>query len=1259
VLTQLRRQGLLPVDVDIALLETVPNSASHWGPRLDALIARGIITEAAVATVMAQVTPALQQKWSIAADTPDIIDSDYTLAAPPTNVTNANNTNNANNANNDQVDPDATRRVVISQVGVPPIAATISADTTNNRKADSVNSADVTVKVNSANCLTDSVTPSSAAIEPSSCVISDSATNPVTNSVADSVLTSGETQIMAEVTPLPANSDETVKVARPQKVTGKMTAELANAFNGAPIKYWEHYDLLEKLGEGGMGVVFKGRDRRLQRYVALKFIRGSDKDTVERFLCEAQAQAKVQHEHVCRIYEVGEVQGHYYIAMQYIEGISLKDAQEKLTLEEKVRITRQVAEAIQAMHSLGLIHRDIKPANIMLEAKDGGWHPYLMDFGLARQTAAQGQTAAGTIMGTPAYMAPEQINGDTRLLDRRADVYSLGATLYELVTGKVPFWDTNPYALIFKVTKEEPPLPISIKPNLPLDLQSITLKCLEKEPQRRYDSAKALARDLQRYLDGEPITIRPTTWRYRVWRLIKKHKALTAVSLVALLAILVAGAIAVQSQWTIAEQTRQAQEFGQEVEDITAAIRYSQMLPRHDVTAEKAAIRRRTQMLETRLKSFAKANFGTASYALGYVYYTFKELDRARFYLEAAWQSGYRTAEVSFQLGLVMGDSYHRELERARLVSDPESRKTLISTIEKTYREATIRYLRASRAINPEDTLFIDGLLDFYEFRYQTALKKFDMVLSENALFEAAIRQKGLTYIEMAEEARKQGDFSLAKQYIEQAVIQYRAVTDISRSDVQSYLLEAECWLRAASYNRDQSLPLETAQQEGLAALDKALEIDYLNPDAYVSQLNFYELQTLEDVAAGHALQGIAQAREIVAKVEKLGIANSRVYSKLGYMFMLQGQDDLNYGRDPQPIWQEAIETFKKAQQLEHKYDPTNAQRDPTTPLGLGGTYWRLARYQLEHGRDPRAILRQTADLYQQALQVVGDNPRIYNSLGNVHTVIGMYEIEHGLAPDASFAQATNIYRKALQVDPKIANAYHNLGLIGKFKSQQLLYLGQDPRVSVQACATGFRQGIAISPSAEAYRWMGEGYLKQAEYEVRQGIDPQATFDLAGEALANSLSANATNFETYVHRAKLAILQAEWQQKVDNLPQRFWRLAQEDLDYARRLNGTSGLMWQVYAQLYLQQATLLTGNAQRQAGQKGLAACQAALTINPEFAPVLLLAAELRLIALQSVVDAQLRTTEIAAIRELIDKAVAINPFLQHTGEKIRRQLTD
>ncbi len=259
-----------------------------------------------------------------------------------------------------------------------------------------------------------------------------------------------------------------------------------------------HYKIVEKLGEGGMGVVYKADDTKLNRQVALKFLAEhllSDPEAKERFLREAQAAAALHHPNVCPVHEIDEVDGKTFLAMAFLEGESLEDriAQGPLSIKEALDIARQVAEGLEAAHEKGIVHRDIKPANVMVDAKD---HATIMDFGLARLTEASRLTKVDTAMGTVAYMSPEQAQGME--VDSRSDIWALGCVLYEMVSGQRPFLGQYDQALLYEIVHEEPQPLTGLRTGVPVELELLVAKCLEKERDDRYGSAQEVSRDLRK-----------------------------------------------------------------------------------------------------------------------------------------------------------------------------------------------------------------------------------------------------------------------------------------------------------------------------------------------------------------------------------------------------------------------------------------------------------------------------------------------------------------------------------------------------------------------------------------------------------------------------------------------------------------------------------------------------------------------------------------------------------------------------------------
>jgi len=272
------------------------------------------------------------------------------------------------------------------------------------------------------------------------------------------------------------------------------------------------YEILGELGRGGMGIVYKARHRRLNRLVALKMIRGAYADEIQiaRFKIEAEAVATLRHPNILQIYDIGELNGSPYVALELLEGGSLSDRMRGTLLPP-----RQAAEwmvplvlAMDAAHRAGIVHRDLKSANILFSS-DG--IPKITDFGLAKRLETDdGQTHTGQVMGTPSYMAPEQARGDTKSAGPPADIYALGAILYEMLTGRPPFKGVSAMDTVKQVLEVEPISPSRVQYRVPRDLETICLKCLQKEPRKRYATAKELAEDLNRYLFGVPIQARRT-----------------------------------------------------------------------------------------------------------------------------------------------------------------------------------------------------------------------------------------------------------------------------------------------------------------------------------------------------------------------------------------------------------------------------------------------------------------------------------------------------------------------------------------------------------------------------------------------------------------------------------------------------------------------------------------------------------------------------------------------------------------------------
>jgi tetratricopeptide (TPR) repeat protein/tRNA A-37 threonylcarbamoyl transferase component Bud32 len=332
------------------------------------------------------------------------------------------------------------------------------------------------------------------------------------------------------------------------------------------------YEILEELGRGGMGIVYRARQVKADRVVALKLMLHAEhagSTARARFDTEAQAVARLQHANIVQVFEVGEVGGAPFFSLEFVAGGTLADRVKKTLLptKEVVRLTAALARTMAYAHRSNIVHRDLKPGNVLLTPEG---EPKIADFGLARKTEVDVRvTQAGAVVGTPSYMAPEQARGDPDRVGPAADVYALGAILYELLTGRPPFLGSSLLAVLEQVRSAEPAPPGALQPYVPRDLETICLKCLRKEAAQRYGSADDLADDLERYQRGEPIVARPIGRLMRVVRWCRRNPAPTALIAVCLLAAGAASGLASAIAAQKDEIARQNQDLAARQAEIT------------------------------------------------------------------------------------------------------------------------------------------------------------------------------------------------------------------------------------------------------------------------------------------------------------------------------------------------------------------------------------------------------------------------------------------------------------------------------------------------------------------------------------------------------------------------------------------------------------------------------------------------------------------------------------------------------------------
>ena len=916
------------------------------------------------------------------------------------------------------------------------------------------------------------------------------------------------------------------------------------------------------IGSGGMGEVYRAWDAELDRPVALKYLRVSDPAQVERLKREARAQARVDHPGVCRVYEVGDDDGRPYIAMQYVAGRQLDEAARDMSVEQKVLVVREVAEAVQAAHAAGLIHRDLKPANILVAEDDEGRpRPFVVDFGIAREQDVGGVTATGQVIGTPGYLSPEQARGEVGGLDRRTDVFSLGVILYELLVGRRPFVGDSPVEVLLALLEREPPPLRRLSPRLPRDLETVVMTCLEKDPARRYPSARALADDLGRFLAGVPVTARRGgRWRHLV-ALFRKHPGTAALGASSLAAVLVLAGLAVAARFDASRQALVAQRFGQETERMEGHLERSYLLPLHDIRDDVARVRERTATIvgelagmPASLQALGEAALGRGELALG-------EPAAARDHLERAWQLGERSPRTARALGLALAELYRLALEEANAIRTPELRERALARAAAELREPARLALERS-AGDPEHPGFLAATLAFVSQDLDGALAHLERLRQSEPFFYRGDLLAGTIHRQRFEEAARSGREAEAEAEFRRAAAAFAAAAEIGESDPRPHQQLCSLWVARL---RDQYWKsggdLTPAHDAALAACDRALTVD---PAA----------------AAAHIEAGRAQRFWAAAEAQ-------------------QGREH-----------RDALEAARR-----HAWQAIDA--DATAPAAfvlLGVVHRAEAGLLAERGEDPSEELLASVAAYREAIRLAPADHGAHMSLANSQLMLGDDARGRGRDPEPFFAAAVAAAAQAVELVPELAGGHVNLGIAYAQLAITARERGADSGELFARGAAALTRAIELNPSfLTAHFNLGELLLEQAVAELRRGLDPAPSLSRARELLEATAAGYPDWAPPYYLTAEALALEAEWLRTAGRDPTPLLARAEAAIAAGRAIHDSDavGLSRATLAHLVAARWALDRDRDPRAAVAAGLERLEEALTVHPRLAPALVRRAEL------------------------------------------------
>jgi serine/threonine-protein kinase len=1057
------------------------------------------------------------------------------------------------------------------------------------------------------------------------------------------------------------------------------------------------HDTAIQIGSGGMGEVYKAWDPTLERWIALKYLKHSDPVLVERLSREARAQARIDHPAICQVYEVGSDEGKPYIAMQYVDGRQLDVAAADLTIDQKILLIREVADAVHAAHVAGLIHRDLKPSNILVsEDGDGRLRPFVLDFGIAREQEIPGLTVTGQILGTPGYLSPEQALGEVTTLDRRTDVFSLGVILYELLSGEQPFKGDSQATQLISLLEDEA-IPLRRRtPSLPRDLETVVAACLEKDPDLRYPSARALADDLGRYLNGEPVMVRRRSRLSRAAARARKHPAITGSATLALIAILVLSGLVLHSRWSTARYVQVAQRFGREVERMEGLLERAYLLPLHDIRRDAQTVRERMTWIDGELERLDDRSQALGHAAIGRGHLALGEPEAARARLERARELGDHSTQTSGALGLAYSELYRSAAEEAASIRNQQLREAALRSAETELREPARRYLELG-SHGADHPAYLAATLASFSDDVEAALAHLDELKQSEPFYYRGDLLTGSIQREVFEEASRLGDEDRSTAAFAAAEAVFQSAAAIGESDPRPYAQLCGLWVGALRNDYwSAGRNLEGARDHALAACDRALTADPGSATAHLEAGRAWRYWAASQADHGIEDAGAFEAaRRHAWQTLDSDPNNASAYVLLGVTHRIAANLRSERGDEPEEEYLASVAAYREAIRLR----PT----DVGAHMSLANTQLYLGDYARNHGRNPEPFFTAAVEASSHAVELAPEMVGGHVNRGIAYSQLAILARDHGGPAADLFAKATAALERAIELNPGFLTAHYNLGEALLEQSVDELGRGVDPTATIDhaldllsATAEGYPtwapprylQAEALAVRADSERLRGgdpEPFLQRANAELEagrtirsddavgigrasliyvvesrwrrdRGHDPSKVVTSGLALIDEAIAANPKLSSVRVRRAELLLEHGRWRLGRGQPPDAELAAAEAAITAALAINPDDATVHTTAARLWrLQAESRLAADAiPREEATRGLAAAARALAIDPSRAAAWAERSALHRLVAAFESDTDRRRRAITEADDARAEAIRINPLVEVSYSHLR-----